>query len=235
MVTRSLKGGNHHTTEESATLSTVPATEDSWSYILSAPPNSASPAILELNNELISFGVSMSAYLGENECGFVTSGLARLIDRAFVSNTHFIGAMNQNGALRLQLDVLVLQQNLKNIIVSPPGTPKDKDGTTTSSSAELVALPQSAKFLDWFLDGSDKALQYAKEEKEAFKTMGSKRALEAGNGEPFTYDEMKVLIELCFSATLKGPRGAESREDFMAAKRGCGDALLKLSEVMWDT
>ena len=98
-----------------------------------------------------------------------------------------------------------------------------------------MGLPRSAKFLDWFLQGPDKAVQYAKEEKEAFKKISSSEALETGNDEPFVYDELKVLVELCFSAVLKGPRGAENREDFMAAKRANGDALLRLSEVMWDS
>ncbi|WEW56444.1 exocyst subunit [Emydomyces testavorans] len=241
MVTRSLKGniGVHAT--DATPSSPAPSPEHSWVHILSSQPTSASPAILELNKDLISFDASISTHLGAKEHQFITSGLARLIDRAFVSGTRFIGAMNSNGALKLQLDVLVLQQNLKNIIISPPrhqpthaSTPKSSSTAGSHAFQETVALPRSAKFLDWFLEGPDKAVQYAREEKEAFKR-GDIQTMEAGNGEPFTYDELKVLVELCFSAVLKGPRGAESREDFLAAKRGSGDALLRLSEVMWDS
>ncbi|KAI1925462.1 exocyst subunit [Ophidiomyces ophidiicola] len=244
MVSRSLKGNSiSQPGEMTAPPSPTGTAESGWIYILSSQPTSASPTILELNNDLISFDASVSSSLGPKEHRFITSGLAKLIDRALMSATKYIGAMNSNGALKLQLDVLVLQQNLKNIIISspmPPTTPKsprpDRKSNTNSvyKAQETVALPRSAKFLDWFLEGPDKAVQYAKEEKEAFRR-GDVQAIEAGNGEPFTYDELKILVELCFSAVLKGPRGAESREDFLAAKRGSGDALLRLSEVMWNS
>ncbi|OJD15204.1 hypothetical protein AJ78_04535 [Emergomyces pasteurianus Ep9510] len=247
MVTRSLTSDT-----SSSTLPTSPVSASytaEWQHILPAPPSSASPSIIELNNDLISFDANIATYLGPNECRFITSGLARLIDRAFVSATRFIGAMNHNGALRLQLDVLVLQQNLKNIIVQPPHPPSTSTSIPSSSSPkdakpsqqpeheeEIIALPRSAKFLDWFLDGAEKALEHAQAEREEFKKHGSEKALQAGNGEPFTYEELKVLVELCFSAILKGAEGREStREDLLAAKRASGDALLRLSEVMWDS
>ncbi|EEP79359.1 conserved hypothetical protein [Uncinocarpus reesii 1704] len=210
MVTRSLKGSISSQLTEATPPSPAPSTENIWAHILSSQPTSASPAILELNNDLIAFDASVSTYLGPKEHYFITSGLTKLIDRAPPS-------------------------------LAPsfykPAYPKSPEGKTPSNhhqSQEIVALPRSAKFLDWFLEGADKAVQYAKEEKEAFKR-GDVQTIEAGNGEPFTYDELKVLVELCFSAVLKGPRGAESREDFLAAKRGSGDALLRLSEVMWDS
>ncbi|OAT13259.1 xaa-Pro aminopeptidase [Blastomyces gilchristii SLH14081] len=268
MVTRSLASNN---TSPSARSTTPPASASNtteWPHVLPTPPSSASPAIIELNNDLISFDANTATYLGPKECRFITSGLAQLIDRAFVSATRFIGAMNHNGALRLQLDVLVLQQNLKNIIVHPPPSPptalpppSSSSSTSTSKDTEpgphqqphqqeesepeeeeIIALPRSAKFLDWFLDGPDKALEHAHAEREEFRQHGSEKALQAGNGEPFTYEELKVLVELCFSAILRVPEGRESgsfgstsREDVLAAKRACGDALLRLSEVMWDS
>ncbi|OJD15091.1 hypothetical protein ACJ73_09011 [Blastomyces percursus] len=273
MVTRSLACNN---TSLSA-LPTTPAASapntTEWPHVLPTPPSSASPAIIELNNDLISFDANIATYLGPKECRFITSGLAQLIDRAFVSATRFIGAMNHNGALRLQLDVLVLQQNLKNIIVHPPPPPphlpspalpppssstsKDQDKGTEPGhqphqqaepepepEEEIIALPRSAKFLDWFLDGAEKALEHALAEREEFRQHGSEKALQAGNGEPFTYEELKVLVELCFSAILRVPErrergssggGSISREDVLAAKKACGDALLRLSEAMWDS
>ncbi|PGG98422.1 exocyst complex component 4 [Blastomyces parvus] len=253
MVTRSLSSNT-----SSSALPTAPATTPTtteWPHVLPAPPSSASPVIIELNNDLISFDANTATYLGPKECRFITSGLAQLIDRAFVSATRFIGAMNHNGALRLQLDVLVLQQNLKNIIVHPPPPPPSSSSSSTTPSKdtskppphqepghdqdqeeEIVALPRSAKFLDWFLDGAEAALEHAQAEREEFRKHGSEKALQAGNGEPFTYEELKVLVELCFSAILKGPEGRESsREDLLAAKRACADAVLRLSEVMWDS
>lgn len=235
MLTRTMTGPNPPSNRDSEPTTPSPNSNLNWWHILVNQPTTASPTILELNNDLIAFDTNISSYLGPAEHWFITSGLARFIDQAFVSSTRHIGAMNENGALRLQLDVLVLQQNLKNIIIDPTAD-KAQDSTLEEpgNPDKVVALPRSAKFLDWFLDGAEKTLEYAKDEKELFAAQGDK-ALAAGNGEPLTYDELKVLIDLCFSEILRGPRGAENREDFMAAKKASADALLKLNEIMWDS
>ncbi|KAJ5735682.1 uncharacterized protein N7483_000807 [Penicillium malachiteum] len=227
MLTRTMSGPNPPNIRNSEPTTPSPSTLDNWWHIIMNQPTAASPTILQLNGDLIAFDTNISTYLGSAERWFITSGLARFIDRVFVACTRYIGAMNENGALRLQLDVLVLQQNLKNIIIDPTADP------ASTIDQEVVALPRSAKFLDWFLEGAEKALDYASEEKGAFAAQGDK-ALAAGNGEPFTYEELRILVELCFSEILRGPRGAENREDFMSARKASADALLRLNEVMWD-
>lgn len=236
MLTRTMSGPNPQNISHAEPATPSPSNTNRW-HILLNQPTAASPTVLELNNDLIAFDTNMSTYLGPSERWFIKSGLARFIDQTFVSTTRHIGAMNENGALRLQLDVLVLQQNLKNIIIDPTTETANDDRQPRrgrEEHQETVALPRSAKFLDWFMEGAEKALDYAKEEKESFAEQGEK-ALAAGNGEPFTYDELKVLIDLCFSDILHGPRGDENREDFMAAKKASADALLRLNEIMWDS
>lgn len=243
MLTRTMAGPNPPSTTRNSKPTTLsPNTSANWWHIIGTQPTAASPSVLELNNDLIAFDTNIAVYLGAAERWFITSGLARFIDRAFVSCTRHIGAMNDNGALRLQLDVLVLQQNLKNIIIITTTNINNNDNqdqppesTTPSTTDEPIALPRSAKFLDWFLEGAEKALDYAKDEKDLFATQGTAKGLAAGNGEPFTYDELRVLVDLCFSDVLRGPRGTENREDFMAAKKASADALLRLNEVMWDS
>ncbi|KAK2738590.1 hypothetical protein FQN55_000467 [Onygenales sp. PD_40] len=248
MVTRSLSG-NHtkqYNQHKHHHLSTPPATSQTHHHphLLPTPPSTASPLILDLNNDLISFDANIATYLSPRECRYITSGLAQLIDRAFVSATRFIGVMNTNGALRLQLDVLVLQQNLRNVILPSTTTATGKglvpgittqtqpDPSSSSSSTGLglglqsqpdtqpqpqpqpppdeddepIALPRSAKFLDWFLEGAEKAVENARVEREEWKRHGALAAAAAGNGEPFSYEEVRVLVELCFSA---GGRGEE--------------------------
>ncbi|KAI9040641.1 exocyst subunit SEC8 [Aspergillus affinis] len=237
MLTRTMAGPNPPGTRNSEPVTPSPNTTTDWWHIVKNQPTAASPTVLELNNDLIAFDTNISTYLGSSERWFITSGLARFIDQTFVSRTPLIGAMNENGALRLQLDVLVLQQNLKNVIIAPTADLAENGNVSDQELAaqeESVALPRSAKFLDWFLEGAEKALDYAKDEKEYFAAKGDK-ALAAGNGEPFTYEELKVLIDLSFSDYLLGPRGAENREDFMFAKKASADALLRLNEIMWDS
>ncbi|XHG00175.1 hypothetical protein AWENTII_003641 [Aspergillus wentii] len=238
MLARTMAGPNPPSSRNSEPATPTPNSSMNWWHIVTNQPTAASPTVIELNNDLISFDTNISKYLGAVERWFISSGLARFIDQTFISYTRHIGAMNENGALRLQLDVLVLQQNLKNIIIDPREDSTKEGGTSEQDGPdkyhEVVALPRSAKFLDWFIEGAEKALDYAKDEKEAFKAQGEK-ALSAGNGEPFTYDELRILVDLCFSDVLRGPRGAENREDFMAAKKASADALLRLNEIMWDS
>ncbi|KAE8350945.1 hypothetical protein BDV28DRAFT_159187 [Aspergillus coremiiformis] len=236
MFTRTMAGPDPRNNRNSEPATPSPNLNTAWWHIVLNQPTSASPTVLELNNDLISFDTNISSYLGSAERWYITSGLARFIDQVFISRAHLIGAMNENGALRLQLDVLVLQQNLKNIIIDPTVDANEEECASPESEQyhEIVALPRSAKFLDWFLEGAEKALDYAKDEKESFAAHPEK-ALAAGNGEPFTYDELKVLVDLCFSDVLKGPRGVENREEFMAAKKASADALLRLNEIMWDS
>ncbi|GMF70947.1 unnamed protein product [Aspergillus oryzae var. brunneus] len=236
MLTKTMAGPNPRNNRDSEPATPSPNSNIAWWHIVLNQPTSASPTVLELNNDLISFDTNISSYLGSAERCYITSGLARFIDHVFIARAHLIGAMNENGALRLQLDVLVLQQNLKNIIVDPAVDTDEEESARRAyeQHREIVALPRSAKFLDWFLEGAEKALDYAKDEKELFATHPEK-ALAAGNGEPFTYDELRILVDLCFSDILKGPRGAENREEFMAAKKASADALLRLNEIMWDS
>ncbi|KAL3471405.1 hypothetical protein BJX99DRAFT_250495 [Aspergillus californicus] len=232
MLARTMAGPNPPNVRHSEPATPSPAPSGGCWHLLTTQPTAASPAILELNKDLIAFDTNISVYLASAQCRFITSGLSSLIDRVFVSSTRYIWAMNENGALRLQLDVLVLQQNLKNVILEP----SISDETASQEAEqyqEVVSLPRSAKFLDWFLEGAEKALDFAKEEKEHLAAHGG-QAL-APDGGTFTYEELKVLVDLCFSEILKGPKGEDNREDFMAAKKASADALLRLNEIMWDS
>ena len=110
--------------------------------------------------------------------------------------------MNANGCGRMQLNILVLQQNLKNIEAD-------------------VSLARAAKYFDLFTAGPEAVLKQAKEEKES------------GNGEKelFIYDELKTLVELCYSEQLSSPERGIST----VAKRTMGENLLQLSEYMWQS
>ncbi|KAI5287383.1 hypothetical protein KEM54_006028 [Ascosphaera aggregata] len=246
MITRNLAGSNIVTVTNTArkpSISVKPPTKHA--FFLPAAPIAASQAIIDLNNDLIAFDANISSSLGGRECRFITSGLAKLTDHAFLSGMKHVGTLNNNGALKLQLDVLVLQQNLKNIVVCKPegnghrDSPCKKHGHRISvpfmSRNEQVALPRTAKFLDWFLAGAKVALAYAKTEKDTFESLApeEKQAKMASDEEvPFTYEEMKLLIELCYSAALKGPgAGEENREGFIAAKKGREEALAWLNEL----
>lgn len=124
--------------------------------------------------------------------------------------------VNAHGVGRLQLNVLVLQQNLKNI---------ERD----------VSLSRAAKFWDLWAEGADKVLEWAKGEKDS-ETNGEINAGEGegkngGREENFTYEELKSLLELCYSEQLNSPERGIST----VAKRGMGEHLLQLSEYMWQS
>jgi exocyst complex component 4 len=55
------------------------------------------------------------------------------------------------------------------------------------------------------------------------------QAKENGKDLGFSYNEMKTLLELCYSEAL----ASERREVAVAAKRGLEDHILQLSEFLW--
>jgi len=78
-------------------------------------------------------------------------------------------------------------------------------------------LARSAAFFDLFSTGPDAIIARAKETE--------------GKGLEFSYDELKVLVELCYSDAMSSPR----REVAMQAKRSMDDHLLQLSEHLWQS
>lgn len=104
--------------------------------------------------------------------------------------------MNENGCGRMQLDILVIQQNLKNL-------------------EPRAQLARSALYFDFFSAGPDAIIA---------KVKGT-----GGNDLGYTYDELKALVELCYSEAL----ASERRDIATQAKRGLDDHLLQLSEHLW--
>lgn len=245
MITRNLAGSNVVAVVNASrkpSISVKPPTKHA--FVLPTAPTAASPDIIELNKDLVGFDANISSSLSGRECRFITSGLAKLTDYAFLAGMKYVGTINTNGALKLQIDVHVLQQNLKNIIVCKP----EGDGPQNSSPNQLVrqtsmpfmsrneqiALPRTAKFLDWFLAGAKAALAHARAEKETFDHLTSdekKEKLMNDEETPFSYEELKLLVELCYSAALKAPDAGEAdRENFIAAKKGREESLAILDE-----
>ena len=93
----------------------------------------------------------------------------------------------------------MLQQNLKNIEAD-------------------VGLDRAAKFFDLFTEGPDAVVKQAKELKENCE-----------GKEVFTYDELKTVVELCYSEQLASPeRGITT-----SATRSMADHMLQLEEASW--
>lgn len=115
------------------------------------------------------------------------------MDQVLVSMATKIESMNMNGCGRIQLNILVLQQNLKNI-------------------EPRASLSRSALYYDLFLAGPDAVVAKAKE---------------SGKACTFTYEEMKVLLELCYSEAIKRSEGS------VQAKRSLDEHLLELSEYLY--
>lgn len=169
-------------------------------YKLEQVVNDPDPRILVLNADLVSYDETIVRFLRDKEIAFVRDGLGLLVDNFLVTNAGMVKIMNGNGCGRMQLNILVLQQNLKNIEAS-------------------VSLYRAAKFFDLFSEGADAVVQQAKEQKE-----------KGGAEEVFSYDELKTLVELCYSERVFDiERGVST-----VAKRGMGEDLLKLSEYMWE-
>jgi exocyst complex component 4 len=180
----------------------VALSPESAPYLLEQVVNDPDSKILSLNADLVSYDETVVRYLRDKEISFIRNGLGLLVDAYLVTNAGMVKAMNAHGCGRMQLNILVLQQNLKNIEAD-------------------VSLERAARFFDLFTAGPDAVIKQAKDVKES------------GNGskEIFSYDELKTLVELCYSEQLSSPeRGINT-----VAKRGMGEHLLQLSEYMWQS
>ncbi|KAL8939766.1 MAG: hypothetical protein Q9216_003180 [Gyalolechia sp. 2 TL-2023] len=105
-------------------------------YLLSHPTNNPDPSVLSLNSDLLSFDDALSTYLPSKEHRFITTGLTALVDTFLVANASQTQCMNVHGCGRMQLNILVLQQNLKSI-----------EGD--------VSLSRSAHFFELFAEGAE--------------------------------------------------------------------------------
>ncbi|KAI0525699.1 Sec8 exocyst complex component-specific domain-containing protein [Xylaria bambusicola] len=165
------------------------------------------PQILSLNAELIAYDETAVRFLRNREIAFVRTGLGLLINSYLVSNALSVQPMNTRGCERMQLNILVLQQNLKNIEAD-------------------VDLARASNYYKLFQEGADAIVEKAKRDKEQEANASS-----IPEAERFSYDELKALIELCYSVQLADPeRGVNA-----AAKRQMGEKVLALSEYMWQT
>jgi exocyst complex component 4 len=185
-------------------------------YLLDQEVNEPDPVILSLNAEMVAYDETAVRFLREREASFVRNGLGVLISY-LVGNAPMVAPINAKGCGRMQLNILVLQQNLKNI-------------------EEGVDLARAANYFELFTQGPDKIIEKAKEDAETKAggvggDEGSKTAAGGRDPDRFTYDELKNLLELCFSEQLADPeRGVAA-----AAKRQMADKLLNLSEYMWQS
>ncbi|KLU90029.1 exocyst complex component sec8 [Magnaporthiopsis poae ATCC 64411] len=177
---------------------------DTAPYLLDQEVTEPDPQIISLNGELVAYDETTARFLREREVSFVRQGLGMLINSYLVGNAPLVSPMNSKGCGRMRLNILVLQQNLKNI----------EGGVSLSRADDYFSL---------FEAGPDAIVERAKTDAAA--------AAGEGSGHRFSYDELKALIELCFSEQLSNPeRGIAS-----AAKRQMADKMLTLSEQMWQT
>ncbi|KIW75401.1 hypothetical protein Z517_10142 [Fonsecaea pedrosoi CBS 271.37] len=236
-LSRTLRGPDSNTSPTSPSdnrdsAGAPPLDSGLYPYVLPSPPSSASPLILELNNDLIAFDSNIASFLGTRERNFILRGLSQLVDRYLVAAADAIGVMNTNGAERVRIDTMVVQQNLRAILANTThkrrswtNDNKDPAGLGISGADDTDAdnddglLTSSSRYFDLFLTGPDSILQYVRDCKSQEKDVG------------YTYDELRTLVELCFSAKLRG----EDREEAIRARKGLQDALLELGEGMWDS
>ena len=215
-------------------------------YLLPHPATAPDPAILALNADLLSFDDTLTMHLQPREHAFITSGLAALVDALLVRNAATVQAMNQHGCGRMQLNILVLQQNLKAVETASRDTGTD------------VMLGRSANFFALFMEGAAyivekaQAIAKAREQNKLSITTAAQQdqkvidikaeaadanantdigVHESDLSDPFfSLEELKVLIELCYSEGLRSPH----REVAVQAKRGLSEHLLVLNEVLWN-
>nr|POF03154.1 putative exocyst complex component sec8 [Quercus suber] len=84
-------------------------------YELSQPYNDPDPAVLAIFTALSSYDAQIRTHLLPPQYSILTSNLHILVNNALVSLVSAIPAMDSYGNARMQLNVVVLQQSLKNV------------------------------------------------------------------------------------------------------------------------
>ncbi|KAF1985897.1 hypothetical protein K402DRAFT_394149 [Aulographum hederae CBS 113979] len=144
----------------------------SHTHLLPQPILDPDPSILLLNAAIVAFDEDVALKLPPAQLNFLRTGLARLIDAALLSMTiSRVKEMNLFGCQRVQLNMLVLQQNLKNV--------------ETQAGGGEVELSRSLKYFDLFDQGPESVVRSAREQ--------------GREGLGFGFEEMKGLIELAYS------------------------------------
>lgn len=171
-------------------------------YLLDQEVSEPDPQILSLNSELVLFDETIVRYLRDREIAFVRTGLGLLINCYLISNATMASPMNNKGCGRMQLNILVLQQNLKNV-------------------EEGVDLARSANYYSLFDRGPEAIIEKAKADKDIQKGNNSQ------DPQHFSYEELKTLLQLCHSEGMAHPeRGVAT-----AATRRMTDMLTGLSNA----
>ncbi|KAF3166266.1 hypothetical protein TWF788_000520 [Orbilia oligospora] len=180
------------------------------SWVLENEAPEADPQILTLNTELVWFDQDVTSLLRFEEQRFIKAGLGVYLDHLLIRSCGKIKQMNRKGVDKMLLNILVLQQNLRNLVLEDGVVGDGRD----EQNKQVVALKRSDDFWKFFNTGPEDVLQRAKD-----KTL------------PYTYDEMKDLVTLWYSETFKT---GNRRESTIAARRSLNDHLIQLSELMWE-
>jgi exocyst complex component 4 len=149
----------------------------STTYTLDSLLNDPDPSIITLNNALVAFDTLVSTSIPISQLPHITSGLSPLMDAYLLLLSSRITSLNDNGCALMQLNILVLQQNLKNI----------EDG---------ASLPYSALFFDLFTAGPDAVIARAREHGKDFGVPGGR----------FGAEVVKRLVELTYGEKLASQR-----------------------------
>ncbi|KAF3938669.1 hypothetical protein ABW19_dt0206120 [Dactylella cylindrospora] len=188
--------------------------ETSW--VLENEASEPDSQILTLNTDLVWFDQDITGLLRGEEQKFVKAGLGVYLDHLLIKGCGLCKSMNRLGVEKLLLDILVLQQNLRNLIEEDEGAIIEgaRDSKEITGEKKVVTLKRSEDFWRLYLLGPDELISRAKD----------------GTLE-YTYDELKDLVTLWYSESF---RPGNRRESSLAARRSLNDHLIQLSELMWD-
>ena len=136
------------------------------------------PAIQALTSSLTAYEAEIATYLPPTQSAQVISGLSQFADTYLVHLClQRIKAMNEDGCRLMQLNVLVLQQNLKNI-------------------EDEARLGDSALYFELFMEGPEAVVKRAKERGKGFGVESGVYG-EAG---------VKSLLRVCYGERLRDGR-----------------------------
>lgn len=118
-------------------------------YLVDESAAEPDPHVVDLNSDLASLDDVLTDGLSPEDHRFLFDGLSDLMDTMLIASVRKIRAMNRPGVSKMVRNILALQQNLKNIVISDSGgfaTSNGGDDHVNSPGGQQLPPAQAVSF-----------------------------------------------------------------------------------------
>lgn len=178
-------------------------------YLVEESAAEPDPHVVDLNADLANLDDIMADSLTPEDHRFVFDGLASLMDTLLIASVKKVRAVNLAGVSKMIRNILALQQNLKNIVISDSGgfslaTVNGRTTNGSSPSIPSVSFEQSRHFWDLLSRSPEDMLEQIK------KDVAANTGDETNHRQKYGFEEVKSALNLMLGLDNTGSSGNKS-------------------------